>query len=66
MISRRSLPARVPPVGTGGQAGLDFARQRFTMRNHVVEILLHPWRRSICLEPTGSRCRNTVVRGRLF
>ena len=45
---------------------LDFARQPFTMNNHLVEILLHSWRGSICLEPSGSRRCCAIVQGRLL
>jgi len=45
---------------------LDFARQLFTTNNHLVEILLHSWRGSICLEPPGSRRCCAIVRCRLF
>jgi hypothetical protein len=65
MIPRHSRAARVPPAGSGRDAG-DFARQCFTMRNHIVEILFDLWRRSTCLEPTGLRCCYAIVRGRVL
>src|SRR6266478_3961815 len=39
---------------------LDVARQPFTMNNHLVEILLHSWRGSVCLESPGS-CRCCAI-----
>src|ERR1700732_1642650 len=45
---------------------VDFARQPFTMNDHLVEILLHSWRGSICLEPPGSHGCCAIVRGRLL
>ncbi len=65
IISRHSRPTRVPPVGTGWLAGLDFARQPFTTSNHLVEVLLHSGRCRISLKATGARCRFSIVRGRL-
>jgi hypothetical protein len=49
----------------GRDSLLDFARQPFTMSNHLVEILFHSRRGSICLEPPGLRRCCAIVRGRL-
>jgi hypothetical protein len=65
-ISRHSGLAHVPTAGNGGDAGLDFVRQRFAMSNHVVEILFHSWRRSVCPKPPRFRRRYAIIRGRLL
>ena len=44
----------------------DLARQPLTMNNHLVEILPHSRRGSICLEHPGSRRCGAIVRGGLL
>jgi hypothetical protein len=59
MISAQSK-AFISPVGRrsrGRDAGLDFASQPFTMSNHLVEILFHSGRGSVCPERSGLRRR---------
>jgi hypothetical protein len=50
----------------GETRGSALTRQSFTMGNHLIEILFHSGRGSICLEPPGSRCCCAIVRGRLL